>query len=315
MMLAAVLLCIAGAEGQIVREGEIVQMHETDSVGRHMLDNLHQPTVVRVWGEAQVGLKCSNYKDYDMGRQLDGKDQSKCEEFCLSLPQCGAIMHSTLGDGTCVLLRRDCKPEFKHKNHRTQYSTRVLKLMYKRPSENASRTKPTFVDPPGLQEHIFPDNGRLERGSDGKKTLVVLIGSARGGERTWQSLYKNVLDVNKADLALVFGRETPDTDSVGDYVSRSLFARAAYWWTVPELGSRWGLGLDAMLLQQLRDNETDISPCVYKKKKCHVNEERLNATDLSSCYCSWEDIAATHGDSFLGGTRPAIGYVGCSNIY
>ena len=35
-----------------------------------------------------------------------------------------------------------------------------------------------------------------------KDYLVVLTGSPRGGEVTWNYLYKNVLDVLDADLAL-----------------------------------------------------------------------------------------------------------------
>jgi hypothetical protein len=35
-------------------------------------------------------------------------------------------------------------------------------------------------------------------------TLVVLLGNARGGEKTWHSMYKNVLNPLNADLALLF---------------------------------------------------------------------------------------------------------------
>ena len=37
------------------------------------------------------------------------------------------------------------------------------------------------------------------------RTLVVLLGNARGGEETWESLYTNLLDPQSADLALAFG--------------------------------------------------------------------------------------------------------------
>ena len=37
------------------------------------------------------------------------------------------------------------------------------------------------------------------------RTLVVLLGNARGGEETWGSLYANLLDPQSADLALAFG--------------------------------------------------------------------------------------------------------------
>jgi hypothetical protein len=58
------------------------------------------------------------------------------------------------------------------------------------------------------------------------KTLVILIGNARGGEQTWESMYKNLLDVYSADLALCFG-ETKDKSS-------SLYSRAKYVWELPE---------------------------------------------------------------------------------
>src|SRR6056300_662546 len=38
-------------------------------------------------------------------------------------------------------------------------------------------------------------------------SLVIIMGNLRGGEQAWQSLYKNVLDVNSGDLALIIGEE------------------------------------------------------------------------------------------------------------
>ena len=35
-----------------------------------------------------------------------------------------------------------------------------------------------------------------------KKYIVILAGSPRGGDETWNSLYQNVLDPLQADLAL-----------------------------------------------------------------------------------------------------------------
>jgi len=59
-----------------------------------------------------------------------------------------------------------------------------------------------------------------------EKTLVILIGNARGGEETWKSMYKNLLDEYNADLAICFG-ERKDK-------SASLYQRAKYIWEVPE---------------------------------------------------------------------------------
>ena len=36
------------------------------------------------------------------------------------------------------------------------------------------------------------------------KTLVILLGTARGGEETWNSMYENLIEPYSADLALLF---------------------------------------------------------------------------------------------------------------
>ena len=63
------------------------------------------------------------------------------------------------------------------------------------------------------------------------KTLVVLLGSARGGEETWTSMYNYLLNPLSADLALLFGR-TKDHSS-------SLYEKAKYIWELDEY-SNWG---------------------------------------------------------------------------
>ncbi len=56
------------------------------------------------------------------------------------------------------------------------------------------------------------------------KILTILSGSPRGGEKTWESLYKNVLEHLNSDLALC---------TTENYVlSKSLFERANYIWTL-----------------------------------------------------------------------------------
>jgi hypothetical protein len=59
-----------------------------------------------------------------------------------------------------------------------------------------------------------------------EKTLVILIGSARGGEETWNTMYKNLLIQYDADLALCFG-ETANQSS-------SLYKNAKYIWELQE---------------------------------------------------------------------------------
>ena len=58
-----------------------------------------------------------------------------------------------------------------------------------------------------------------------KKTLVILIGNARGGEIAWKSLQKNVLAPLHADLATLF---TPQSQS------NYLMNISRYTWTIPE---------------------------------------------------------------------------------
>jgi hypothetical protein len=58
------------------------------------------------------------------------------------------------------------------------------------------------------------------------KTLVIIIGNLRGGEKAWKTLYHHVLDVNDADLALLIGRSLHRTSS--------LYNRAKYVWEVDE---------------------------------------------------------------------------------
>ena len=70
------------------------------------------------------------------------------------------------------------------------------------------------------------------------KTLVLLIGGLRGGEVTWATIHKHVLDKNYADLALMMDATNNVSSS-----SSSLLNRAKYIWTAPERYTDWA---DAM---------------------------------------------------------------------
>lgn len=84
----------------------------------------------------------------------------------------------------------------------------------------------------------------IEKKSDETKTLkqnhtlVVLLGSIRGGEPTWSSLYENLLDPNNADLALVMGSDLYQNSS-------SLYQRAKFVWEFPEY-SDWSRAVDEL---------------------------------------------------------------------
>lgn len=57
-------------------------------------------------------------------------------------------------------------------------------------------------------------------------TLVILIGNARGGEKTWNTMYEYLLKPFNADLALCFGYKENKTES--------LYEKAKYIWEIPE---------------------------------------------------------------------------------
>lgn len=69
------------------------------------------------------------------------------------------------------------------------------------------------------------------------KTLVIIMGSIRGGELAWESLYKNVLDLNSADMALVVGEHAPENRT------SSLYKRAKYLYEFPEFDD-WAMAID-----------------------------------------------------------------------
>lgn len=64
-----------------------------------------------------------------------------------------------------------------------------------------------------------------------EKTLVILIGDSRGGEKTWHTMYDHLLKPFNADLALCFGYKENKTES--------LYERAKYIWETPEY-KEWG---------------------------------------------------------------------------
>lgn len=59
-----------------------------------------------------------------------------------------------------------------------------------------------------------------------EKTLTVLIGNARGGEKTWNSMYENLLKPYNSDLAICFGKTKNK--------NISLYKRANYIWEMEE---------------------------------------------------------------------------------
>jgi len=88
-------------------------------------------------------------------------------------------------------------------------------------------------------------------------TLVVLLGNIRGGERAWRSLYRNLLDPSRADLALQvdeadvhghLGEQhgcdcSGESSAVQPLQAPSLLERAKYTWLTPRFHD-WGNALD-----------------------------------------------------------------------
>ncbi len=75
----------------------------------------------------------------------------------------------------------------------------------------------------------------LTKFSQSPRTLVIIIGSLRGGELAWNSFYSNVLEFNRADLALCIGK--------GSFGNSSLIGRAKYIWEFEEFDD-WADAID-----------------------------------------------------------------------
>lgn len=82
----------------------------------------------------------------------------------------------------------------------------------------------------------------------GNKTLVIIMGSLRGGEVAWNTLYENFLDVNHADLALLIGKGSIPKK----YKDASILQRAKYHWTFREWKD-WGDAMDTVPDAHWRD--------------------------------------------------------------
>jgi len=94
----------------------------------------------------------------------------------------------------------------------------------------------------------MPSTSRARVGSSQNRTLVMLLGTLRCGEPAWRSLYRHVLDVNSADLAVLTQARTTlkggkGLESQTRYPGSSLFERAAYVWVVPSYVD-WAYALD-----------------------------------------------------------------------
>lgn len=65
--------------------------------------------------------------------------------------------------------------------------------------------------------------------NDNLKTLIIMIGECRGGEKTWESMYKNLMLPYNADLALCIGKKEGEVIE-----SNYLTEKSTYIWTIKE---------------------------------------------------------------------------------
>jgi len=70
---------------------------------------------------------------------------------------------------------------------------------------NPCRGQPEFFYLPSKEEEETHEGGVTSKQQESNQTLVILMGNLRGGEKAWKTLYRRVLDINNADLALVIG--------------------------------------------------------------------------------------------------------------
>ena len=82
---------------------------------------------------------------------------------------------------------------------------------------------------------VYPEPPLVVAPPNNNTTLVIVLGNLRGGETAWDSLYRHVLDVNSADLALVIGRQ--------DRHESSMYERAKYLYEFPEY-DEWADAVD-----------------------------------------------------------------------
>ncbi len=71
-----------------------------------------------------------------------------------------------------------------------------------------------------------------------KRTLVVFLGNARGGTKSWRSAQEHLLSPYNADLALLFGIDLPPHGT--DEIPPELVRMSKYRWTVPDYHD-WGI--------------------------------------------------------------------------
>ena len=172
---------------------------------------------------------------YDEVSPISGLDDKKNDEM-MSLP----IVTSTSReknrletDSTAMRRSTLAKPAQDKASNQNNVTTHMATTTMTETVSTAQAKAKTFDTPINATTSYMKGNKNI-----GNKTLVILIGNLRCGENAWQSLYRNLLDVNSADLGLI-----GTNDDGGRYPNASLFSRAKYVWKTPEY-DEWADALD-----------------------------------------------------------------------
>lgn len=122
--------------------------------------------------------------------------------------------------------------------------------------DRAERTSSPVLE--NLTRLSDSDSNNHTNAQNHPRTLYVVIGSLRGGEEAWRTLYSQVLDVNpNTDLALLIGDTRPELRNA------TIFERAKFYWKFPEFDD-WGDPIDVMerSLKNYSDWRETILPVV-----------------------------------------------------
>lgn len=140
-----------------------------------------------------------------------------------------------------------------------------LNFLARRQNSTAASDRRRDVDSSSIESSVETTTpaARFQNSS-----LVIIMGNLRGGEQAWQSLYKNVLDVNSGDLALIIGEEQKQyskQEAAGDVEEQlsypynsSLYKRAKYIWTFPEYED-WADAIDLIFINNTATTITNSS--------------------------------------------------------
>ena len=185
-----------------------------------------RPPPFATWSAGFCGRTDGNVGTHCKPRDTQGSWQSalsseQCIQQCLECPQCHYISYSPL-DSDCSWYA--VCPKLRTKLYWVRESTghRTLQL---RDEYGAS---------------IFDVRAQKHR------TLVLVVGSLRGGEEAWESLFRNLVEPNgDVDVALSVGAPSTDPESMAAFNSSSLRRRARWVWLTDEVKD-WGAHLDAL---------------------------------------------------------------------